>query len=89
MAKEQIVTSSGFVAETDISRVDDMLFLETIRRIQKGELLAYIDAAEMILGEKGKNALYEHLRTEDGHVPTSAFNAELTEIVQGLRSKKK
>ena len=86
---ETIVTSSGFTAETDVSRVDDMLFLETIRRIQHGDLIAYIDAAEMILGEEGKNRLYEHVKTADGHVPTAAFNSELTEIVSGLRSKKK
>ena len=66
-----------------------MLFLETIRRIQHGDLIAYIDAAEMILGEEGKNRLYEHVKTAEGHVPTAAFNSELTEIVSGLRSKKK
>lgn len=86
---EQIVTSTGFVAETDVSRVNDMRFLETIRKLQRGDLLAYIDCAEMILGEEGKERLYEHIKDKDGHVPTEKFNQELTEIIQGLNHKKK
>ena len=42
----------------------------------------------MLLGAEQKKALYDHVRTEDGLVPTEKVMAELTQIMTSGQNAK-
>ena len=80
----EIRTSSGFCCEIDEAAINDMELLEDLEELDRGNPLRVPCALRRLLGEQGKRALYDHLRTESGRV-----SVELAEIFGGLKSKKK
>lgn len=83
-------TKSGFSYTISDNLGDDIELLENLTRLDKGEVVVLPDVLKKILGEKQKEKLYEHLRTEDGRVPITAVSEELAEIfaAQGDKAKK-
>ena len=80
-------TSTGFAYHLKRESLDDYEVMEMISNIEKEPLLI-TGLINKLLGEEQKNALLDHLRTEDGRVPIKAITEEITEIFeQGQETK--
>lgn len=86
MGKEIVkgTTSTGFAYEVKKAMLQNAEFLELFASVQDGENLKSFKLMEMALGKEQKEALYDHLRDEDGMVPIEALNSEITEIFDEL-----
>ena len=69
MEKMHIQTSAGFEWDMDPAVMDDILVIEDLAALDQGDLLKVPEVLRRLLGEPGKRALYEHLKTEEGRVP--------------------
>jgi len=80
------VTKTGFVYEVDKECLHDAEFLEIFAAISKGgsEAFQVFDLIRMILGDEQKKVLFDHCRTENGHVPIEAVTAEISDIFAAL-----
>lgn len=83
----QIKTSTGFECEIDDTKLDDMELFEDIVELENGNALVLPRVMTRVLGNDVKKALYEHLRGDDGRVPTQKATEALTEIMQILGKK--
>lgn len=81
-----IRTGSGFEIEVKESLGNDAEFFDLVCEADENPLLIRKVLVYMI-GEDGRKALYEHLRT-DGTVPLDALIREVKEIVALLGKKK-
>ena len=61
-------TSTGFEFDIEDERLDDMELVDIMAEIDENPLLMP-KLCKMLLGEKQKKRLYDHLRSEDGRVP--------------------
>lgn len=84
-----VTTKSGFTCDVDEVALDNMELLDVLADLADGDVLAVPKFARFILHTEDKKRLYEHLRTEDGRVPTDRFSAELLEIFTTLGEAKK
>lgn len=84
---KQIETKSGFSCDVNENAADDMEFLDLICELDDGNVRAYRKVIDKLLSAEDKDRLYAHVRTDDGRVPVSAINAELTDIIAGLGKK--
>ena len=80
----QITTQSGFTCEIDPTVLDNMELVDALAEVQGDNPLAYSTVSRLVLGKETRAKLYDHLRTEDGRVPTANVDRELTEIMQAL-----
>lgn len=85
----EIITSTGFICDIDESRLDDMEMLEDVVALDKGNGLVLPGLIHKLLGEKGKQELYDHVRTAEGRVPMAACAAEISDIFNELKEAKK
>lgn len=85
----EIITSTGFICDIDESCLDDMEMLEDVVALDKGDGLVLPGLLHKLLGETGKQALYDHVRDEKGRVPMSACAAEISDIFNELKETKK
>lgn len=79
-----IKTPSGFEYDIDPAVMDDFLIVEDLAAVDAGETLRIFPVIKKLLGEDGKQALYNHLLTKDGRVPVKALADELAEIFKAL-----
>lgn len=84
MEKMHIQTSAGFEWDMDPAVMDDILVIEDLAALDQGDLLKVPEVLRRLLGEPGKRALYEHLKTKEGRVPISAVSAALAEIITAM-----
>lgn len=84
MEKMHIQTSAGFEWDMDPAVMDDILVIEDLAALDQGDLLKVPEVLRRLLGEPGKRALYEHLKTEEGRVSISAVSAALAEIITAM-----
>lgn len=82
------ITKNGFEFELDESELDDMEFLETLAEAEENAL-AFPKICKMMLGEKQKKRLYDHLRNEKGKVPIEAVKDVIIEIMESSSEKTK
>lgn len=82
-------TESGFEFEIDEHRLDDMQMIDDLAAIDGGDWTAFPRTVERLIGKDGKVRLYDHLRTEDGRVPTEAFAHELADILKAAGDAQK
>lgn len=77
-------TSSGFEYNIEPERFNDMRIIDAYVKISKNDkdVIPLITLADLILGEDGKKALYEHIALPDGRIPADAFGRELGEIIR-------
>lgn len=80
-------TSSGFAVKVDPEVIQDMEFIELAAEAQNNGLLLP-KLIEMVLGEKQKKALYDHVRNKKGRVLVSAVSDEFEEILSIIREDK-
>lgn len=84
---KHITTASGFSWDIDDVVLDDAEILDCLVDIDGGKMISIVPMLTKVLTPEGKKALYDHLRTEDGRVPYSDLDREVTEIFQLLRAK--
>lgn len=82
-----IKTPSGFTAEINENALDDMELFEALVDMQNGDATQIPIVVRKICGG-AKKALYDHVRLEDGRVPTEAVTTEISAIIEALKAKK-
>lgn len=75
-------TKSGFEFQIEDSNLDNMELLDALAEIDGGNVAALPRASALLLGNKQKKNLYNHLRSEKGNVPMESFMDEITEIMK-------
>lgn len=90
----EIKTESGFVCNIADSAANDMelldLFVELDETEDNGQkTLIAAKLSRKLLGEEGRKALYEFVRTEEGNVPIDKFMEIFSEIISGMGEDKK
>ena len=88
MAIKHIKTGTGFECDIDEIVLDDMEVLDYLAAIDGQDLTKYPLLLNKLLGEAEKKRLFDHVRTPDGRVPYSAFDAEITDIFNGIKAGK-
>ena len=87
-------TTSGYHFEIDETRFDDFEVLDAIADMDSGVPTRLISGLSTflvkVLGVDGRKALYDHVRTQDGRVPTENVRTEVREILTagGEQAKK-
>lgn len=81
-------TESGFAFEIADNRLSNIELIDELADADSGNLLAVSRALTMLLGAEQKKVLYDHVRTEDGLVPTEKVMAELTQIMTSGQNAK-
>ena len=81
-------TSSGFEFELDDDVLDDYELLENLQKVDEGEESRMIKVVDILLGEKQKERLKDHVRTEKGRVPAKRLLEEVSEIFQSSNAGK-
>lgn len=81
-------TESGFAYEIDEEVMDDYDFLEILCKIDDGDTALTVKMVDMLLGEKQKEELKNHLRTENGRVSAKKMLAEVMEIFRATKEGK-
>ena len=76
-------TKSGFECEIAKDRLDNRELVDALAELDENEL-AVSRVCLLLLGKETRKRLYDHLRTEDGRVPTADLTAELSEIMAAL-----
>lgn len=79
-------TESGFKYIIKASSYNNFELLDTINEIDENPLLLP-KLLQMLLGTEQKKKLYEHVREEDGTVPTTKIEKEIIEIFTGSKVK--
>lgn len=76
-------TSSGFKFKVKDEALDNMELVDALEASddENEAPLAMSRICKLLLGED-KKKLYDHVRLEDGRVPTEAIGREVTEIFQ-------
>lgn len=72
-------TRTGFEFQYDETVIDDMEFLELAASVEN-DVTKMPRLLNSVLGEDQKRRLYEHVRGEDGRVPTQAISDEMEDI---------
>lgn len=72
-------TKTGFKFEFDELKLDDMEFIEMVAGVED-DVTLLPKLLNLVLGKEQKQKLYDHLRTEDGRVPTQAVSEAMEEI---------
>ena len=74
-------TKSGFLYELDKDRLNNYELLEAIGELEENPLVLS-SVVNLLLGKEQAKKLKDHLRTENGIVPTEKMSEEITEIFQ-------
>ena len=74
-------TKSGFSYELDKERLNNYELLEAIEELEENPLVLS-RVVNLLLGKEQTKKLKDHLRTENGIVPTDKMSEEITEIFQ-------
>lgn len=74
-------TKSGFSYELDKERLNNYELLEAIGELEENPLVLS-SVVNLLLGKEQTKKLKDHLRTDNGIVPTEKMSEEITEIFQ-------
>ena len=74
-------TKSVFTYELDKERLNNYELLEAIEELEENPLVLS-RVVNLLLGKEQTKKLKDHLRTENGIVPTEKMSEEITEIFQ-------
>lgn len=81
--KRTVETTTGFKCSIKETVLDDMRLLELIAEMQDN-VMVLPKFLTLLLGEKQKDALYNHVKTKDGRVPMEPLQNEVAEILEGM-----
>ncbi|WP_434352390.1 hypothetical protein [Trichococcus flocculiformis] len=74
-------TKSGFSYELEKERLNNYELLEAIGELEENPLVLS-SVVNLLLGKEQAKKLKDHLRTDNGIVPTEKMSEEITEIFQ-------
>lgn len=74
------ITKTGFSYELEDNVFDNMELVDTIAEATENDPVAVSRLVKLVLGTEQRKRLYDHLRTEDGRVPTAAVIETVGEI---------
>lgn len=83
-----IRTASGFEISIDPAVLDSWELLEALSAADENPF-QIVKVCPQLLGKDGTERLKNHLRAENGIVPASAMEREITEIFSLLAAKEK
>ena len=83
------VTKSGFSYEISDNVFDNMELVDTIAEAKEDDPVAISRLVKLVLGTEQRKKLYDHLRTEDGRVPTKETFEAIGEIFASFGQKGK
>lgn len=72
-------TKSGFEFSISDERLDNMELIDALGELENNPL-AVSKVCTLLLGEKLKAELYDHVRNDEGIVPASSIEKEIAEI---------
>lgn len=78
-------TETGFEFEVEETVLDDYELIESLREVDKGNVMYIVDVVDMLLGAEQKSALKEHLRKENGKI---TFTDMCNEVVRIFNASK-
>ena len=81
-------TETGFAFEIDEKRLDNMELLDAIAEMENDNIIALSNVSQLLLGKEQRKALYDHIRDEDGTVPSKSFSDELVNIFESVKEIK-
>lgn len=81
---KKMQTSTGFSFKVDEGVLDDMELLDAISELEDNPL-RITRVVTLLLGEKQKKELYDHVRNDKGRVPAEALSKEIVEIFNLLQ----
>ena len=81
-------TSSGFEFSLQDEVLDDYELLETLQDIDGGDYGKTTKMVTMLLGQAQKDALKDHVRSENGRVSAQKMIAEVMEIFESKNKSK-
>lgn len=82
----EVKTRSGFEWKLEADVTDDQELLDALVEVQKTRI--YKPVIDIMLGEEGRKALYNHVRNEKGKVPASKIMLEVADIFNCIRENK-
>lgn len=83
------VTNSDFSFEFERKRLENFEFVEALSELRDDEnVLAITRVIKLLLGQEQLNLLKDHVRDEDGIVPTPKIVAEFEEILLASKDVK-
>lgn len=85
-------TSSGFKFEVDDRIIDDWRLLEAVSDTTSEDSIVQMNGLvkciRLMLGDKGLKDLKEHIaKSNDGYIPSTQMNAEVTDIMNACKAK--
>lgn len=80
-------TKTGFEFEITDETLDNYELLEAIGDMDENPTVI-TKIVRLLLGKEGTKKLKDHVRTEDGTVPASKMNDEITEIFESQKEIK-
>lgn len=75
------ITKSGFKYKIQDSAMDDWELLEAFTKVDRGDVTYFIDAAQMLLGDKQLDNLKKHVKEIHGRVAVGSMIDEISEIL--------
>ncbi|MBR5577549.1 MAG: hypothetical protein IKW28_00975 [Lachnospiraceae bacterium] len=81
-------TRSGFEFQLDENVMNNMELIEGLAAVDQGDITALPKVLVKLLGSETKEALYNHVRSEDGRVPIDLLVEEVKEIFSASKEIK-
>lgn len=81
-------TKDGFEIELSEDALDDAELLDALGGMQDGNVFDMSHLTLRLLGKEGRKKLYDHLRTPEGRVPSTAVEREIIELMVSIQPGK-
>lgn len=81
-------TSTGFGYEIPEETLDNMELVDAIAELDENPLMVS-QVTALLLGKEQRKKLYDHVRAEDGRVPSEALSKEVAEIFESIGAESK
>ena len=81
-------TNDGFEIELSEDALDDAELLDALGGMQDGNVFDMSRLTLRLLGKEGRKKLYDHLRTPEGRVPSTAVEREIIELMVSIQPGK-
>lgn len=85
--KIEVVASSGFKYLIDLSKLNDMRFLDVLAEAQASQV-EFPKVVHFMLGEEQRNELYKYLEEKQGSVPVEVVIKDFYELMEKVKELK-
>lgn len=85
--KIEVVASSGFKYLIDLSKLNDMRFLDVLAEAQASQV-EFPKVVRFMLGEEQRNELYKYLEEKQGSVPVEVVIKDFYELMEKVKELK-